>query len=308
MKNKYQLSQPLANVLEDYLFTKEIKNVRPKTLENYETKLNQFFGYLSTIGIDQIDNVTGLSIKQYLIDLKRRGLKDASIEAHWRVLSTFFQWLEIEKKRQHTDFSNPMAGVPKPRFDFQQPAFFTDKDICKLWDACETPLEAALIHFLLDCALRINEAAAVTIKNIDFARDIVLVEETKGRVPRTVAMTTPTRGLIQRMLRNRKVHPDYANNEYLFMNRKGKPFTPSGLRQVFEKVKERAGVETNASTHGLRRAAISTLLTNGVEIATVKSQSGHRNVQTLIKHYVKVDDELKVRLVKEKGITRLLRR
>lgn len=56
MKNIYQLSQPLARLLEDYLFAKEIKNVRPKTLENYETKLNQFVCYLSTIGIDQIDN------------------------------------------------------------------------------------------------------------------------------------------------------------------------------------------------------------------------------------------------------------
>jgi site-specific recombinase XerD len=295
MKNNNQLSQPLDKLLAVYLYSRKTENLREATLNNYKFMLTAFMRFMLNNNVERVEDVTTMCIRDYMFSLYESGKAGSTVDAHYRCLATFFKWLH------DNDYisGNPMLKVRKPKFDVKQKPVFSPSELEQMYLACQTDLENSLLFLMLDCGLRVSEAINLKIKNVDLQRKFIYLEDTKGRTDRTVGMGTATSNELKRMLKARRKAT--SEDDYLFVNRSGKQFTRYGLSQVFLRLKNRAGVETEGRLHGMRRTSLTTMARNGVDLPTLQKISGHKHVNTLIERYIGVDEESVRNAVREKG-------
>lgn len=88
---------------------------------------------------------------------------------------------------------------------------------------------------------------------------------------------------------------DFKNNNpnrYLFVSQKtGKPYNRNSISKVFTSIYKTFGLE--CSTHYGRRHFITELLTNGVDITSVKTLVNHSNVSMTARYYNENENMLK---------------
>lgn len=107
---------------------------------------------------------------------------------------------------------------------------------------------------MLGTGLRLNEARALMVADVDFANCTVTVrsETSKFRKGRTVYMHKEVAYQLDRYVRNRDNNSQNdPRNAPLRVNRSGEPFTIDSFGKIFLRLKERSGIK-NFSAHVCR--------------------------------------------------------
>ncbi|MCL6595121.1 MAG: site-specific integrase, partial [Firmicutes bacterium] len=144
-------------------------------------------------------------------------------------------------------------------------------------------------RLLLETGLRIGEAVAVGVKDVDLDARVLYVRCGKGAkdriVPLTEGMAEDVRRYLQR-LRPRPASPEDA--PYLWLTRTGHRLSKSTVRVALEAVCKRAGLDpTRLHPHAWRAAFASRLARAGVPLTTIQELMGHASPVTTA-HYVGV--------------------
>ena len=110
-------------------------------------------------------------------------------------------------------------------------------------------------------------------------KDKVIIKTTKTDASkRSMIVTAP---MLDILLEHRK---NFATGKYVFPSSddKGKPQAPSNICRVYRKILSLAGIKS--SLHILRHTNITNLITNGVDIKTVKNRAGHTRIETTMSY------------------------
>ncbi|MDE6504599.1 MAG: tyrosine-type recombinase/integrase [Clostridia bacterium] len=255
------------------------KNLSNKTLKAYTSDLNQFFNFEKTILSPDICRF----IAYLNSNLK---LKDTSIRRKIITLKNFYDYLYNENLIAFSPFA-------KLKFRFKQerklPKTLPIKDVMKILDclnidynllsffAKKTYLrDAALLDLLISTGIRIGEAAAITLDDIISPEHTILIHG-KGRKQRLIYISSPvTWERIKTLIRERKK----SNNNYLFVNRYGKPLSIHGIEDIYKKYIKKAQINTKSTPHYLRHTFATNLLANGADLRSVQEILGHASVAT----------------------------
>lgn len=124
------------------------------------------------------------------------------------------------------------------------------------------------------CGLRIGEAVAVTVKDVDAGRLVIRVVG-KGNKER---LTPLPQGLLDDL---RRMWKTQQNPVWLFGNKAGSNHVNEGdLYKVFAKVRHEQGLDDTVKPHSLRHSFATRLLERGVPIETVRILLGHSSIKT----------------------------
>lgn len=141
----------------------------------------------------------------------------------------------------------------------------------------------ALLVLLWRTGLRISEALALRPCDVDLERGAIRVLHGKGGRARTVGIDRigidSLRGWMQE---HRSM--GYSSGEVLFITRSGLPLSQGYLRRKLPELAREAGVHKRVHAHGLRHTHASELRAEGVDIAVIKWQLGHRSLMTTIEY------------------------
>jgi integrase/recombinase XerD len=149
----------------------------------------------------------------------------------------------------------------------------------------------ALLLFLYNAGARADEAAHLTIGDVDVISESVSVLG-KGRKRRQCPLWPDT---VQEL---RNLAGQRSPQERVFLNRCGQPLTRFGIHAVVERyaVKARANMPSLASKrvspHSIRHSTATHLLRSGVDINTVRAWLGHVSIDTT-NIYAEIDLETK---------------
>jgi site-specific recombinase XerD len=149
----------------------------------------------------------------------------------------------------------------------------------------------ALLLFLYNAGARADEAAHLTIGNVDAISSSVSVLG-KGRKQRQCPLWPDT---VQELCNLAGQRPP---QERVFLNRCGQPLTRFGIHAVVERyaVRARANMPSLASKrvspHSIRHSTATHLLRSGVDINTVRAWLGHVSIDTT-NVYAEIDLEMK---------------
>jgi integrase/recombinase XerD len=266
------------------------RGARPNTLSAYRSDLDEFSGYIVSIG-SNLSGATSDDIRGYLGDLAKRGLAPGSVARKLSAVRQLYRFLYAERYR--TD--DPAAILEGPKRGRSLPKTMSIAEVDRLIAAARaqaqnpdlSPAEqqrASRLHCLLELlyatGLRVSELVALPASAARGNQRMLMVRG-KGGKERMVPLNDAAR---QAMVQYRGLlaNTRHRDSAWLFPS-----FGQDGhlTRQHFARdlkaLSALCGLRSDAiSPHVLRHAFASHLLQNGADLRVVQTLLGHSDIST----------------------------
>ncbi len=132
----------------------------------------------------------------------------------------------------------------------------------------------ALIAVLWRCGLRISEALALELRDVDLEASTLRVRHGKGDRSRTVGLDEQTSALLARWLdRRRRLNP--GARAPVFCTLKSGRLDTSYVRRLLPRLAHKAGVDRRVHAHGLRHTYAAELAREHTPINVIRDALGH---------------------------------
>lgn len=167
------------------------------------------------------------------------------------------------------------------------PTVLTLHQVGALLGAIRVARYQAIAMVLYGSGLRISEALALEVSDIDGARGVIRVRHGKGNKAREAKLSQSLYvWLRQYWARERPPRP------YLFASPKtGKLPRDTTIRKALAHAAKRARLDKHVTPHVLRHSFATHLLEQGTDVRVVSALLGHASVQTTA-HYARVTEKL----------------
>ena len=137
----------------------------------------------------------------------------------------------------------------------------------------------ALITLLYRTGLRLGEALALKLKDVDLVAGSVTVLHGKGDRRRTVGIDPGAIRVVETWIARRHLLAIPAEAP-LFCTLQGASMTPSLVRTMLPRLAKRAGITKRVHAHGFRHTHAYELMMEGVPMAIIQQQLGHVSLAT----------------------------
>lgn len=283
-----RLSQ-IDTAIAEFLLDGKARQFTKTTLQHYKDRLGKFSGWLSARPepITELEAITPNAIRLYLIHLQDRGLSSNTQHTEARAIRAFLNFCV----REELLAVSPFSKVKMPRKDVVEKTHFSNAEINRLIQACESARDKALVMVLLDTGLRSSELCALNLAHLDGDTGEITVVRGKGRKDRRVYLSAKTLQQVRRYLRKEQrtldpKSPLFASHWHQGHGR----LTRSGLYRILKAVGDSAGVN-HSTPHEYRRTFAINCLRAGMNIYAVARLMGHSGIDTLkaYLHYADTD-------------------
>ena len=222
---------------------------------------------------------------------RKTALSPATVNRHLAALSHAFtvavkEWGWVE--------ANPLAKVSKPKEPRGRVRFLSDDERERLLQACRASASPDLypaVILALSTGARQQEILGLHWPQVDLARRVATLHETKNGELRVLPLAGPALELLRERAKVRRLDTDLV-----FPGRarrpgpdgKPKPPAPVDLRTPFETALNRAAIE-DFRWHDLRHTAASYLAMNGASLAEIAEVLGHKTL-SMVKRYAHLSE------------------
>lgn len=173
---------------------------------------------------------------------------------------------------EREEFHIPMAKVPAT-----QPELLSREEIARVFAACTNPVYRMILQTIYATGLRVFEACALRVRDIDSAPDrmCIRVESGKGGKTRYTLLSPTLLELLRTYVRKTK------SRDWLFCARGGKrPLSVKSAQRAYWGSRDGAGIIKRGGVHTLRHAFATHLLEGGVDLVTIQRLMGHGSIGT----------------------------
>jgi site-specific recombinase XerD len=168
-----------------------------------------------------------------------------------------------------------------PRQYSPLPTVLSQQEVAALLEALRHPVYRAIAMVLYGAGLRLAEALALEVSDIDGEREVLRVRHGKGNRAREVRLSPALYQWLRRYWdRQRPPRP------YLFVASRstGQPPTQAVVRRALALAAEQAGITKPVTPHVLRHSYATHLLDAGAEVRVIQALLGHRSLQTTMRY------------------------
>jgi integrase/recombinase XerD len=264
----------------------DILGLKPETTQARYLYLKEFFSYLESYKIFELQQITPKKIADYNNYLKAKtsqrtgkNIKQKSIYDHMRNLQQYLGYLlEIETIKSnpasHLKFTNGTEKVE--RF------IFTQNQIQELYKVSNLQ-EKTILNIAYGCGLRVQEISDLNKEDIRLSENLILVRKGKNSKRRLVPISEKLAEEFQEYLENLK----HKTNEF-FINSKARRMQEWSFNKALKILilKTEFGNIMPAEAlrkigiHSLRHSIATHLLENGMKLEQVQVFLGHSNVES----------------------------
>ncbi len=265
------------------------RSLSPNTVESYRIDLKRYLKFLTDEKVSSLEEIREDHITKLIGQLSRLGLKATSIARNLAAIKSFHKFLVREGYTQ----SDPASAIESPKLWRKLPVVLHQHEMEKLLDqpteetnmysGVNIPLvlrDKAILEFLYATGVRIFEL--IKTKRKDILPEVELVRVIgKRQKERIVPIGKQALQSIERYLR--EVRPQLANQtseDFLFLNRRGRPFSRMGLWKILRKYVNKAGIKKKVSPHTIRHSFATHLLEGGADLRAVQEMLGHADIST----------------------------
>jgi integrase/recombinase XerC len=259
------------------------KNYSQYTIVCYQRDVEQFFEFMNEQGIHHLHEVTYNDVRLYLTKLYEQKQSSRSISRKISSLRSFYKFLLREKKVKE----NPFALAALPKKEQKIPNFLYEQELESLFyvNDVNTAIgqrNQAILELLYATGVRVSECCHIQLSDIDFSVSTILIHG-KGNKQRYVPFGRFAKEALERYIHHgRRELLQKAKNAhaYLFVNARGNPLTPRGVRYILDEIVKKAALTQNISPHVLRHTFATHLLNEGADMRTVQELLGHAHLSS----------------------------
>src|SRR3989442_2755624 len=246
-----------------------LRGFSPRTHESYIAAVVRLAKHYHR-SPDQITNEEVQTYLAHLIQERKLSWSTCSQAAH------AFRFLyHVTLGHPRTDFH-----VPAPKQPQKLPEILSREEVWRLLAAPPHPRHRLLLTTVYAAGLRVSEAIALKVSDIDADRMTMRIEQGKGAKDRYVPLAA-------RLRRELRAYWQTAPPRvWLFANRQGtRPIDITVAQKIYTLAKLRAGIQKQGGIHALRHAFATHLLEAGVDLHTVQRLLGHRQISTTMRYF-----------------------
>jgi integrase/recombinase XerD len=268
----------LKKAIDEFLMAMEADGLSRSTLRWYTSLLKKFSEWAGEIELEQID---AKRLREFLVYV-RSEFSAHTMSGQNRTLHRFFKWCAIEYDLPKNPMKNIKYIQPPAPTELRAAAV---EDVVKLFDAIESGIighrDRAILAFIVDTGARLGGVATLTMNRLNIEQSRAIVNE-KGDQLRVVYFSKFTARLLKKWV---SVRADDGNDVFYNLGT-GRGLTPSGVQQIFRRLKAKAGVNGRAHPHAFRHTFSKEYLKKGGDIATLSRLLGHADIKLTMKFYL----------------------
>lgn len=294
----------LSDAIERYFrYLKQIKNVSPNTIRNYERSLDLLQAAVGEgATLESVDLATIDRLRDLLFEKRNRRGETLSKRTQNIYLIPIRSFLKFCIKRELADDILSPEKIELIKVEPTDASGLSLEELDRLrfsQGSKNTFIEArdrAIIEMLFSTGLRISELCGLNRENVNLTtREFTVIG--KGRKVRTVYMTGSAVELLTDYVEKRE-----DNWAPLFVNARTRPdefetngesrrLTRTAIEIMVRDRGRRAGITKPVTPHKLRHTFATTLLRNGADLRSVQELLGHANIATtqIYTHFVNAD-------------------
>ena len=257
------------------------KGYSKKTIISYEKDLELFNIYLKENKIPKIEEITHDIIRKYLGLLHEKKYTSASISRKISTLRSFFKY-SLQKKYIK---KSPMTLITNPKKEKKLPKYLKYEEIEKILNCIDTSTKEGIrnrfiIELLYSTGIRVSELVNIKLKDIKIKEKQITILG-KGNKERIVLFGNNAKEILEQYINKYKDEfKGDIRNQYLLMNKKGKPLSTNKIGLIVKEVLKQSSLKLNISPHTLRHTFATHLLDCGADLKSVQELLGHENLKT----------------------------
>ena len=274
----------LKFAIADFLADREYKNISTATISTYKFTLQEFHSYCVENEIIDADDVTGSTIKDYLLYcLHERSNNPTTRNTKLRTLKAFFNYLfdsEIIK-------SNPVkkVGFAKQEVKIE---VCTDQQIGQMlnyykrkktrYRSFYSYREYFMIVFLLGTGVRLSEMLNLKWSDIDLINGVISVFGKKREISSIPISNKLKKEFLEYQLFCKLT---FAENElkYVFVTIDNTPLRPDTIKNIFKRLSKTMNFnDVRLSAHTFRHTFAHHCLMNGMDVFTLQKLLRHTDL------------------------------
>ncbi|MDR1785102.1 MAG: tyrosine-type recombinase/integrase [Spirochaetaceae bacterium] len=275
----------LRDVAEEFLsYLEGVRRFSPNTVIAYRNDYALLAEILGSAADSPVDGITADDLRACLEEAASIKKKESSLNRFIASTRSLFSYC---RRWGYTEV-NPAEGLKSVRQPRNLPLFMFPQEaeaLCAepertglLWEK----RDAALFAMLYSSGCRVSEAALLTLG--DFSRDFeTALVRGKGNKDRLVFFDEKAVAALRDYLPERDAAARAAGGRdrgAVFLNRRGLPLTPRGIRYIVARYSGVEGVNRHVYPHAFRHTFATQMLANGADVRVVQEMLGHSNIST----------------------------
>jgi integrase/recombinase XerD len=173
---------------------------------------------------------------------------------------------------------------PRARCPRKLPVVLSYEEVLAFFDNIPSLKYRAALMVCYGAGLRISEAVALKLSDIDSKRGLIRVEQGKGHKDRYAMLSPRLLDVLRRYCRA-TLRPPYNLDHYLFPSwRRDRHLSTSSLQVACREAAVRAHIAKRVTVHTLRHSFASHLLENGTDIRIIQVLLGHSRIDTTARY------------------------
>jgi len=227
--------------------------------------------------------ISNEEIREYFLYLENRGYSQETLGILHAALTFLYQ---------HTFPQDmPFLRIFRKRPKKTLPVVLSQNEVRKALALVEDIRYQTCLKVIYSCGLRLHEALALTVNDIDAEQSLLYVSKGKGRKPRTIPMPERTLFLLRELWLSHR-HPVLLFPAYkvkykgirsrVYYGTEDRPFSNVTLYQFWQKALKASRCRKKANVHTLRHSYATHLLEEGVDIYAVKEYLGHSSISSTL--------------------------
>lgn len=263
----------------EWLTVHKLPALRSNTRLEYRSHVKRLtsmpFGTMPLAKITRTDCQNALNI------LAENGYAKSTIQKYRTLLNQAFAFFAEERIVER----NPASNLFIPSSPTKVVEALTHEQQSAIEAACARDPLGHLIIFLLYTGLRKGEMMALLWEDYDATDGSILIRKSKTDAGiRKVYLIETTQRIIERMPKI---------NDHIFNHTKGRPITPTVLRRLVDRLRNKTGLTTFAC-HVCRHTFVTRLCGEGVPAKAIAQIIGHAKTDYVLDIYAKMEaDELR---------------
>jgi len=250
-----------------------VRGFAPKTQTGYIRAVRNFTAFFGR----PPDRASSEDLRRYQLHLRSLGTSATSMNTAATALRFFF---EVTLGRRET--AAALTSVRQPQ---RIPVLLSPAEVAKLLDHAPGLKARAALSLAYGAGLRASEVVFLKVTDIDSARHVIRIEQSKGRKDRNAKLSDDLLELLRAWWRAGREKGVMLPGGWLFPGQNPvNPMTARQLSRIFHGAKEAAGIDKKVSLHTLRHCFATHLLEQGVDIRVIQILLGHKKLETTARY------------------------
>ncbi len=253
------------------------------SIQAYIHDVKKLIEFLNIIGVEvQPQHVTTTQLQQFVAYIAQLGVEPTSQARFISGLKTFYKYLLVE------DIINddPTALLDAPKLSRKIPQVLSYDEVQLLLSVIDLSepqgtRNRAMIETLYASGLRVSELIDLRLSNMFLDIGFIRVIG-KGNKERLVPIGEDAIKHILFYIKNVRNQQVIAkdNENFVFLNRRGKKLTRVMVFLIIKELAEIAGIKKDVSPHTFRHSFATHLLEGGADLKAIQDMLGHESITT----------------------------